>query len=184
MTENEKIIEETWPNSASSEILPFESWGQLKGESCNAYAAFCIFRDFENGRSIKTVIDSVDKEKKGRSWSYGSWRKWAVQFRWHERAADYDKYKESIKQTEFRKTIEAQAEKHRQVTGKMFDVVNKKLDLLNPEELTQGTVTEWVQVAVKVDREAANSVLGIVTPNGKTESKQGEFNFLSDFQGL
>jgi hypothetical protein len=79
-----------------------------------------------------------------------------------------------------RKIIEAQGEKHRQVTGKMLDVVSKKLDTMNPEDLTQGTVTEWVQTAIKSEREAA----GLVTPNGKTEPKQGELNFVQDFQGL
>jgi len=90
-----------------------------------------------------------------------------------------------MKQTELRKTIEAQGEKHRQVTGKMLDVVQKKLDTMNPAELTQGTVTEWVQTAIKAEREAAGLVqTSGLTPNGKTEAKQGELNFVSDFQGL
>jgi hypothetical protein len=87
---------------------------------------------------------------------------------------------EKLKQAELRKTIEAQGEKHRAVTGKMLDVVQKKLDTMNPDELTQGNLTEWVQTAIKADREAA----GLVSPNGKTEARQGELNFVSDFQGL
>jgi hypothetical protein len=62
----------------------------------------------------------------------------------------------------------------------MLKVVGKKLDLMNPEELTQGNVSEWVQTAIKVDREIA----GLVTPNGKAETKQGELNFVPEFQGL
>jgi hypothetical protein len=31
----------------------------------------------------------------------------------------------------------------------MLDVVSKKLDLMNPEELTQGAVAEWVQAAIR-----------------------------------
>ena len=90
-----------------------------------------------------------------------------------------------MKQTENRKTIEAQGEKHRAVTGKMLDVVLKKLETMNPADLTQGTVAEWVQTAIKAEREAAN----LISPNEKTDSKrettfQGEFNFVSDFQGL
>jgi hypothetical protein len=85
-----------------------------------------------------------------------------------------------MKQTELRKTIEAQGEKHREVTGKMLDVISKKLDTMNPAELSQNNVTEWVQTAIKTEREMA----GLVTPNGKTEIKQGELNFVQDFQGL
>jgi hypothetical protein len=79
-----------------------------------------------------------------------------------------------------RKTIEAQGEQHRAVTGKMLDVVKKKLDLMNPEELSQGNLTEWVQTAIKAEREAA----GLISSNGKAETKQGELSFVSDFNGL
>ena len=69
---------------------------------------------------------------------------------------------------------------HRQVTGKMLEVVKKKLDTMNPEDLAQGNVTDWVQTAIQAEREAA----GLVTSNGKAEPKQGELNFVSDFNGL
>jgi hypothetical protein len=105
---------------------------------------------------------------------------WCSQFRWRERAADYNNYTDKLKQAERRKTIEAQGELHRAVTGKMLTVVEKKLDLMDPADLSQGTVTEWVETAIRVEREAA----GLVTPNGKTEPKQGEINFTPEFEGL
>jgi hypothetical protein len=125
-------------------------------------------------------VESVEKDVGVQAKKYRVWRNWCTAFRWRERAADYDRHIEHLKQEELRKTIEAQGEKHRQVTGKMLDVVNKKLDLMNPAELTQGTLTEWVQTAIKAEREAA----GLVTGNGKPEVKQGELSFVSDFQGL
>jgi len=175
MTDIDRVIEE-----ARAEVMPFESWEQLKGESSAAFSAFCVFRDFGADRNIRKAIDSVEKDLGVRAKKYRTWRAWATQYRWKERAADYDRYVEKLKQSEFRKTIEAQGEKHREVTGKMLDVVIKKLDTINPEDLTQGTVTEWVQTAIKSEREGA----GIIAPNGKPETKQGELNFVSDFQGL
>jgi hypothetical protein len=62
----------------------------------------------------------------------------------------------------------------------MLDVVSKKLDLMNPADLSQGSVTEWVQTAIKAEREAA----GLVANNGKPEIKQGELSFVSDFNGI
>jgi hypothetical protein len=57
----------------------------------------------------------------------------------------------------------------------------KKLDLMNPADLMQGTVTEWVETAIRAEREAA----GLVTSNGgKAEPKQGEINFTPEFEGL
>jgi hypothetical protein len=62
----------------------------------------------------------------------------------------------------------------------MLQVVTKKLEMMNPADLTQGTVTEWVETAIRAEREAA----GLVTPNGKSEPKQGEINFTPEFNGL
>ena len=175
MTDFNKAIEE-----AKAHVLPYESWDRLPGEGSKAFAAFCVFRDYGPERNIIAAFDSVEKEKRGRTKSYGVWRAWCTQFRWRERAADYDRYIEKLKQEELRKTIEAQGEMHRKVTGKMLEVVSKKLDTMNPEDLTQGNVTEWVQTAIKAEREAA----GLVVADSRAEPKQGELAFVSDFNGL
>jgi hypothetical protein len=179
MTDFDKAIEE-----AKSDVLPFESWERLAGETSAAFAAFCAFRDCGAERNIRRAVESslksVEKNPDVQAKKYRVWRNWCTAFRWRERAADFDRYLEKLKQAELRKTIEAQGEKHRQVTGKMLDVVSKKLDLMNPEELAQGNVSEWVQTAIKADCEAA----GLAAPNGGAEPKQGELNFTPDFQGL
>jgi hypothetical protein len=180
MTDFDKAIEE-----AKATVLPFESWERLTGESGAAFAAFCAFRDYGVERNIRKAVESFEKDETKREKRYRVWRNWCTQYRWKERAADFDRYTERLKQEEFRKTIEAQGEKQREVTGKMLDVVNKKLDMMNPAELTQGNLTEWVNTAIKVEREASNLWFGgLVSPNGKDEAKQGELNFVSDFNGL
>ncbi|MDR0456248.1 MAG: hypothetical protein LBH20_06155 [Treponema sp.] len=175
MTDFDKAIEE-----AKAAVLPFESWERLAGETSAAFAAFCAFRDCGPERNIRKAVESAEKDEAIQGKRYKVWRNWCSQFRWRERAADYDGYLEKLKQAELRKTIEAQGAKHREVTGKMLDVVKKKLDAMNPEDLTQGAVTEWVQTAIKAEREAA----GLVTPNGRCEPKQGELMFTPEFNGL
>jgi hypothetical protein len=184
MTDMDKAI-----NEARAAVLPFESWERLPGESGLAYAAFRAFRDYGPERNIRKAVEGQfnkaeladAKVETAIAKKYRVWRNWCSQFRWRERAADYDNYTDKLKQTELRKTIEAQGEKHRAITGKMLAVVEKKLDLMNPADLTQGTVTEWVETAIRVEREAA----GLVTPNGgKAEPKQGEINFTPEFEGL
>ena len=175
MTDIDKAIE-----LAKAEVLPFESWERLTGETGAAFSAFCVFRDCGTERNIRKAVESIEKDEAVRAKRYKVWRNWSTAFRWRERAADYDKYLERLKQAELRKTIEAQGEKQREVTQKMLDVVSKKLDTMNPQELTQGNVPEWVNTAIKAEREAA----GLVAGNDKSELKQGELNFVSDFQGL
>ena len=174
MNDFDKAIEE-----AKADLMPFESWERIPKESSAAFAAFCAYRDFGPERNIRKAIEAEEKDEAKRAKRYRVWRGWSTQFRWRERAADFDKYTEKLKQAEFRKTIVAQGEMHRKVTGKMLEVVSKKLDTMNPAELSQGTVTEWVQTAIKAERESA----GLIASNGKPETRQGELHFTSDFEG-
>jgi len=184
MTDVEKVIEE-----AKAGILPFESWERLSGESAGAFAAFCVYRDFGSERNIrKAAVQGLGNKEQGTveraskiEKRYRVWRNWAAQFKWRERAADYDRYIDGLKQAEKRKTIEAQGEVHRMITGKMLQVVNKKLDMMAPEELSQGSVTDWVDVAIKADR----AVLGVVQGNDKQDGgKPGAITFAPEFEGI
>ena len=149
------------------------------------YSAFCAYRDVGLERNIRKAVDTAEPDTGKREKRYRVWRSWCSAYRWRERVAEYDRYTERLKQAEVRKTIEAQGEKHRAVTGKMLEVVEKKLDLMDPADLTQGTVTEWVETAIRAEREASNQrFVGLVTPNGKPEPKQGEINFTAEFNGL
>jgi hypothetical protein len=188
MTDIDKTIEE-----AKAAVLPFESWERLTGESGPAYAAFCAYRDYGPDRNIRKAVETALAEKNGEAGTdrvekrYRMWRTWAMQFRWRERAADYDRYLDRLKQTELRKTIEEQGKVHRMVTGKMLQVVNKKLDLMNPADLAQGTVKEWVETAIRTDREigqfADENCPGVSTTRNSTP-KQLEIQFTPEFEGL
>jgi hypothetical protein len=176
MMDIDKAIEE-----ARTAIMPFESWERLPGESGAAYAAFCAYRDFGPERNIRRAVETAERDRAKQEKRYRVWRNWSTQFRWRERAADYDRYTEKLQQAERRKTIEAQGELHRAVTGKMLLAVEKKLDLIDPADLTQGTVTEWVETAIKAEREAAGLA---ATNGGKAERLQGEISFAPEFEGL
>ncbi|MDR2740418.1 MAG: hypothetical protein LBB68_11390, partial [Treponema sp.] len=165
------------------ELMPFESWERLPGESGSAYAAFCAFRDLGLERNIRKAVELGEKDEGRREKRYRMWRNWCSAYRWRERAAEYDRYMERLKQAELRKTIEAQGERQRAVTGKMLAVVEKKLDLMDPAELTQGAVTEWVEAAIRAEREAGQfadaNCLGVSTSRNSIP-KQGEINFSLD----
>jgi hypothetical protein len=124
MPDIDKVIDE-----AKSCLLPFESWERLTGESGLAYAAFCAYRDYGPDRNIRKAVEGQFRKAKlptefppaaetphanldaTTARKYRMWRAWATQFRWRERAADYDRYLDRLKQTEQRKTIEEQGGK-------------------------------------------------------------------------
>ena len=179
MTAIDKVIDEAMNDDATGGLMPYESWEKLKGETAGAFAAFRAYRDYGPERNVRKAVDSAETDEAARVKRYRVWRRWAVVYRWRERAGDFDRYTEKLRLAEMRKTIEAQGERHRQVTGKMLDVVSKKLDLMDPADLTQGNVTDWVEAAIKAERDVA----GLVTPSGGGQ-KQGELFFTPDFQGL
>jgi hypothetical protein len=106
MPDIDKIIDE-----AKSRLLPFESWERLPGESGLAYAAFCSYRDLGLERNIRRAVERAEKDRGQQDKRYRVWRNWCSQYRWRERAADYDRYIEKLKQAELRKTIEARGGK-------------------------------------------------------------------------
>lgn len=127
-------------NDVKKELLTFDSWEKLQGESGAAYAVFCLFRDYGPDRNIKKALTENESDIVKRGKRYRLWLAWSMKFHWFKRAADYDSYLDKLKQTERRKTIEAREGAYREVTEKMLNVVNKKLDLMNPVELTQDCV--------------------------------------------
>jgi hypothetical protein len=90
-------------------------------------------------------------------------------FRWFKRAADYDMYLDRIKQTERRKAIGEREAVYRNVTSKILGVVEKKLDLMEAGELTQGNVKDWMTAAIQTER----TVFGIACDK-QTDKDDGQ----------
>jgi len=182
MTAIDKIIDKVREDVGRTGLPPFESWERMKGESMAAFAAFRAFRDYGPERNVRKAVENAESDAAARAKKYRVWLKWAAAYRWKERAGDFDGYAEKLRMAEMRKTIEVQGEQHRKVTGKMLDVVSKKLDLMDPAELSQGNLTDWVEAAIKAEREAAGLAAG--TGASKTGQQQGELLFTPDFKGL
>jgi hypothetical protein len=166
-------------DSIKAELLPYESWEKLPKESAAAFAAFCVFRDYGAERNIKRALRSVESDNIKYAKRYRTWREWSRLFVWYQRACDYDKYIDRLKQAERRKSIEDREAAYRSVTGKMLQAVEKKLDLMSVGELSQGNVCEWVKTAINTERE-----LDGFNGESETNSKQLEINFSGDFKGL
>jgi hypothetical protein len=178
MTDIEKTIE-----AARAEILPYESWERLTGESAAAYAAFCAYRDYGPDRNVRRAVEGAFADRGRAEKRYWTWRVWSTTFRWRERAEDYDQYLDRLKQTEKRKTIEAQEEVYRLATGKMLEVVTRKLEMMEPGELSQGAVVEWLNTVISTERELAG-IGGIKKERDGKGGKQLEIQFSPEFEGL
>ena len=72
MKDIDKAIEE-----AKADVLPYESWIKLSGETSLAYAAFCAFRDLGAERSIRKAVETTEKDESKWDKRYNVWRNWA-----------------------------------------------------------------------------------------------------------
>jgi hypothetical protein len=172
--------------SSDYETIIYETWEKQNEESSLAFTAFCAFRDFGPERNIKKVVINIEKDTVKANRKYRTWRGWSAQYNWNKRAADFDKHLDKIRLNERRKIIEAREEAHKQVTEKMLFVINKKLDMMDPQELSQSNLTDWVKTAIQTEREVWALPLGT---NHTNEDKQGqcsqlEIKFENEFKGL
>ncbi|MDR1315664.1 MAG: hypothetical protein LBK13_02220, partial [Spirochaetales bacterium] len=161
MTDIEKTLEKV-----KAESLPFESWERLAGEPGAAYAAFCAYRDYGPQRNIRRAVEAAEKNEANWGKRYRVWRNWSAAFRWRERAEEYDAWLDRLKQAERRKGIEEREAAYREVTGKMLSVVEKKLAVMEPGELSQGAVVEWTRTAIDTERE----IFGLTAEKEKREA--------------
>jgi hypothetical protein len=175
MRDIDMVIEE-----ARALVLPFESWERLKGETAAAFAAFGVYRDFGAERTIKKAVEGSVEDSGAWGKRYRMWLVWSTQFKWRDRAADYDRYLDRLKQAEKRKTIEAQGEAHRRFTEKLLAQASKGVDMTDPAGLAPGALRDWGETAIRLDREGAGLV---VEKDGAARQKAG-ITFAPEFEGV
>lgn len=152
-----------------------ESWLRQPGETGGAFHAFCLYRDYGGDRSIRKVVEAAGLPSRRVS----IFQAWSKRHRWQRRCADYDNHLDGIRREEREKAFREREKRHLEVTGKMLDLVEKRLENLDPAELSQSTITDWVKTATGLERE-----------NFKDESelrgkrRQLEISFFEDFEGV
>lgn len=95
-----------------------ETWDQQTGESGEAFAAFKAFRDLGPARTLAEAYRS-SRPGKGPQQAHagptkkpgtpGTWKTWAIKYRWKERAAAFDARGAQVQQAAAEKVIAAVA---------------------------------------------------------------------------
>jgi hypothetical protein len=165
------------------ELLPFESWERLDKESSAAFAAFCAYRDYGPERSIRKAVTAAIPDTTKAAKRYRVWRLWSMQFKWLQRAADYDRYLDRLKLAETRKAIESLGKKQSLTAGKILDTVDKKLDSMTPQDLNPGLIAPLMESVGRVQRDLLENEPG-KDSRTEPEPKPGEIHFIPEFEGL
>jgi hypothetical protein len=78
--------------------------------------------------------------------------RWAYDFRWDERVAEWDADQERKRLTVIDKERKEMIERHSLIAQTMLDLVATKLATLDPAKITVQDLTRWVEVATKLER--------------------------------
>ncbi len=158
------------------DFIEEESWLRQPGETGAAFFSFCLYRDYGGDRNIRKVVEANSLPSRRIS----IFRAWSKKYQWKRRCTDYDNYLDAIRREEREKAFREREKKHLEITDKMLDLVDKRLDKLDPEELSQSTITEWVKTGINIERE--NFQEESDSPKGKL--KQLEISFFEEFDGI
>ena len=178
MTDLDKAIE-----GARAEVLPFESWERLTGESSAAVAACGVFRDFGAERSLKKAVVRHEGDSGNAAKRYRTWRSWSMRWKWFIRAADYDKYLDRLRLTKRLEAIEAFEEKQGATADAILEKVDKKVALTAPEDLSPGMAMTWLDAGSRTKRVSLGIETGTGGKNGQQELP-GLISFAPEFDGL
>lgn len=102
-------------------------WSRLPDEKGNAYSAFCYFLNMGAPRQLKELVSVTE-------FDYVSVRRWSSRYKWFDRVAKYDEWKE-----EQNAKIAIEEKKslfyvNLKLLEKCADLVSNYVDSLNTEE--------------------------------------------------
>ena len=120
-------------------------WERQKGESRQAFEAFCVYRDMGPARSHSKVAKELGK-------SITIISRWSSRWNWVARTMEWDQELD-------RRNIEAQieakkemAERHIKVSMMFQQKIIERLRSLNPDSLSPSDLARWFEVAVRIEQ--------------------------------
>ncbi len=168
--------------SIMSDIIPAdkfieeECWLRQPGETNAAYTAFCLYRNYGGDRSIRKVMKDRDLPE-SRS---GIWHAWSKRYAWVIRSEKYDSHLDKVRLSENEKALREREAKHLELSKKMLDLVEKRLEKLDPEEISQGTILDWMKSCTQIE----TNILKNEEHDQPGTLKQLEISFFEEFKGV
>jgi hypothetical protein len=143
-------------------------WERQVGESEKAYIGFKTFREQEPPRRLADVATTLQR-------SIQLIGRWSAKHRWMERVAHYDT---NIERTRAAGTAAARREmndRHAMLAKAMSAKVAKRIQDLNPDELSPGELGRWMQTISIVERLALGEATERSERMGETPAEGNTF---------
>lgn len=120
-------------------------WERQKGESEQAYEAFCIYRDLGLQRSNAAVCERLSKSRQLIS-------RWKARYDWDERARAYDNDLAKKVHAEAVKALKDMTGRHIKMAVQLQEKALEALKELKPAEMTPKDIREFIKMATELER--------------------------------
>jgi hypothetical protein len=124
-------------------------WERQEGESTSAYNAFRTY--YMTPESEKRTYAAV-AEKVGKSDTLI--RRWAKTWNWEQRTLAYDNHLVEEDIEKFKKERFKTIKRHVSIARLVQNKIIARLNDLNPSELSPGDLIKWLDISVKIERQA------------------------------
>lgn len=153
-------------------------WERQKGETTAAYSAFWEYcTSVENNkRSVSRVAEKLKK-------SASLLHRWSKRWEWEQRALAYDNHLIEIEMEALKNERITAAKRHAKIARAFQEKIIRRLNSLNPEVLSPKDLSAWLDVSVKIERQAMGEPTEIVSQEiaGKDGSPLNPPNIVVNF---
>jgi hypothetical protein len=124
-----------------------EAWERQPGESAAAWEAFACYRDLGLSRSIAKVADRLTKSRT-------LIERWSTAHRWVLRAEAWDREQDRLWRAERHQASREVARRHARLASAAQSKIVAQLQQLDPSRLTPSDVIRWLEVTIRIERQA------------------------------
>jgi hypothetical protein len=124
-----------------------EAWERQSNESAAAWEAFACYRDLGLSRSISKVADRLAKSRT-------LIERWSKAHRWVLRAEAWDREQDRLWRAEQQQAARDVARRHARLASAAQAKLVAQLQQLDPARLSPADVIRWLEVTVRLERQA------------------------------
>lgn len=140
-------------------------WERQPGESPQAFEAFKIYRDLPQGtRSLARVSSELAK-------SIPLIKRWSSEHNWLDRVDEWDSHQDRIALESQLRTVKEMNERHVKMSMSIQTKALRRLEALDPDELTPAQLLNYVLEATRLERLARGEPEKIEERQEKSEAK-------------
>lgn len=122
-----------------------DPWERQQSETSRAYEAFCIYRDMGADRSLRKVVQQLNK-------NLTTIAEWSTKYDWVKRVAAWDAEQDRIARQAQVDEIKKMRKRHADIANAMLIKAAKALKNIPEDEIKPQDISRMVDVASKLER--------------------------------